>query len=86
MGFLMTHWREGTAGALCMGLHHGIYCLGCCWLLMMLLFVLGVMNLPWVAVLTIIVLAEKILPLGRYWSRGLGVVLVAWGSWLVAAG
>ena len=86
MGFLMTHWREGAVGALRMGLHHGTYCLGCCWMLMVLLFVLGVMNLPWVAVLTIVVLAEKVLPFGRYWSRGLGVGLIVWGFWLVTVG
>ncbi|MGI9370132.1 MAG: DUF2182 domain-containing protein [Ruegeria sp.] len=82
LGFLTTHWREGTWGAARMGLHHGYYCLGCCWMLMVLLFVLGVMNLPWVAVLTIIVLAEKTLPYGRYLSRALGVGLIAWGGWL----
>jgi len=86
MGFLMQNWREGTTGAMVMGLHHGSYCLGCCWILMLLLFVLGVMNLPWVAVLTIVVLAEKTLPRGEIVSRGLGVMLVAWGAWLVAAG
>lgn len=86
LSFLMQHWREGSLGAALMGLHHGIYCLGCCWLLMLLLFVLGVMNLPWVAVLTIIVLAEKIMPRGELLSRGLGVLLIGWGSWLITAG
>lgn len=86
MSFLMQHWREGLAGATLMGLHHGAYCLGCCWLLMVLLFVLGVMNLPWVAVLTVVVLAEKTLPHGELLSRGLGILLVAWGTWLVAVG
>ena len=86
MSFLMQHWREGISGAIRMGLHHGAYCLGCCWTLMVLLFVLGVMNLPWVAVLTIVVLAEKTLPRGVLLSRGLGVVLMAWGAWLVAMG
>jgi predicted metal-binding membrane protein len=85
MGFLMTHWREGGIGALRMGLHHGAYCLGCCWMLMVLLFVLGVMNLPWVAALTIVVLAEKVLPAGLYLSRALGIGLVAWGIWLISA-
>ena len=70
MGFLTAHWREGTVGAVRMGLHHGAYCLGCCWMLMVLLFVLGVMNLPSVAVLAIVVLAEKTLPFGWYLSRG----------------
>ncbi len=86
MGFLMTHWREGVIGALRMGLHHGAYCLGCCWMLMVILFVLGVMNLPWVAALTIVVLAEKVLPAGLYLSRALGIGLIAWGIWLINAG
>ena len=85
MSFLMHCWRDGNSGAALMGLHHGVYCLGCCWLLMVLLFVLGVMNLPWVAVLTIVVLAEKTLPRGESMSRGLGLLLVAWGAWLIAA-
>ncbi len=86
MGFLTQHWREGNSGAVLMGLHHGIYCLGCCWLLMLLLFVLGVMNLPWVAVLTIVVLAEKLLPHGERLSRGLGMLVICWGFWLIVAG
>jgi predicted metal-binding membrane protein len=86
MGFLTANWRDGSVGALRMGLHHGAYCLGCCWMLMVLLFVLGIMNLPWVAVLAIVVLAEKVLPFGRYLNRGLGVGLILWGFWLVTAG
>ena len=85
MSFLMQHWREKPAGAVLMGLHHGAYCLGCCWLLMLLLFVLGVMNLPWVALLTLMVLAEKTLPWGRYISRAFGLVLIPWGLWLALA-
>ncbi|MFV1961883.1 MAG: DUF2182 domain-containing protein, partial [Acidimicrobiia bacterium] len=79
MGFLMTSWREGKAGALRMGLHHGRLCLGCCWSVMILLFVLGVMNLAWVAVLAIFVLAEKVAPRGVMVSRAGGVVLVLLG-------
>ena len=86
MSFLMQHWREGSSGAALMGIHHGAYCLGCCWILMLLLFVLGVMNLPWVAVLTIVVLAEKTLPHGKILSRGLGLLLIGWGAWLIIAG
>lgn len=86
MGFLTTHWREGAAGALSMGLHHGAYCLGCCWMLMVLLFAMGVMNLPWVAVLAIVVLAEKVMPYGRFLSRGSGLGLIVWGVWLLSAG
>jgi len=79
MGFLMTSWREGSVGALRMGLHHGRLCLWCCWSLMLLLFVLGVMNLAWVAVLAIFVLAEKVAPRGVVISRVGGVVLAMWG-------
>jgi predicted metal-binding membrane protein len=86
MGFLMVYWREGTGGAMKMGLHHGAYCLGCCWMLMVLLFVLGVMNLPWVAVLTVFILAEKVLPGGTWLSRILGGLLVIWGGRLIFVG
>ena len=83
MSFLIQNWREGFSGAARMGLSHGAYCLGCCWMLMLLLFALGVMNLPWVAVLTVAILAEKTLPHGRVISRALGVVLVVWGFVLI---
>jgi predicted metal-binding membrane protein len=83
IGFLMEHWRENAAGAMKMGLHHGAYCLGCCWMLMALLFVLGVMNLPWVAVLAVVVLGEKVLPHGVLLSRLLGAGMVVWGAWLI---
>jgi predicted metal-binding membrane protein len=82
LGFLMNEWREGTWGALIMGLRHGIYCIGCCWLLMSLLFVTGVMNLLWMAIITVFVLLEKIVPAGYWVSRIAGLLLVAWGIWL----
>jgi len=69
LGFLMSHWREGTAGALRMGISHGLYCVGCCWALMCVLFVVGVMNLAWVAALAIFVLLEKIGPPGPLVAR-----------------
>ena len=62
----MTEWREGTKGALTMGLRHGAFCLGCCWVLMALLFVLGVMNLLWIAAPAGFVLIEKIAPAGHW--------------------
>lgn len=77
--FLAHHWRPGAAGALRLGLLHGAYCVGCCWVLMALLFVGGVMNLAWIATLSVLVLAEKHLPGGRWLGRGAGIVLVAWG-------
>jgi predicted metal-binding membrane protein len=79
LAFLTMHWREGAGGALRMGLHHGLYCVGCCWLLMALLFVLGVMNLAWIAALTVVVLLEKLSPGGEWWSRVSGASLVLWG-------
>ncbi|CAN5808022.1 DUF2182 domain-containing protein [soil metagenome] len=79
LGFLMTSWREGGIGALRMGLHHGMLCVGCCWALMVLLFVLGVMNLLWVAVLALFVLAEKVSRRGEVVSAIGGTVMIAWG-------
>ena len=79
MGFLMTSWRDGRIGALRMGLHHGTLCFRCCWALMILLFVLGVMNLAWVAVLAIFVLAEKVSRRGEVISVVGGVVMIVWG-------
>jgi predicted metal-binding membrane protein len=80
LGFLMTEWREGTKGTFVMGLRHGIYCVGCCWLLMTLLFVAGVMNLVWVALIAVCVLAEKLLPAGQWTSRAIGLLTIGWGA------
>jgi predicted metal-binding membrane protein len=77
--FLSRHWRPRALGALRLGAMHGAYCVGCCWMLMALLFVGGVMNLAWIAALAILVLIEKALPLGQWIGRGVGVALVAWG-------
>lgn len=84
MGFITNDWREGRRGALLMGLHHGGYCLGCCWALMGLLFLLGVMNLLWIAALAAFVLVEKVAPAGVWVGRIAGVGLLAWGAWLLA--
>ena len=81
LGFIISDWREGVGGALRMGLQHGTFCLGCCWILMTLLFVLGVMNLVWIAGLAAFVLAEKVVPIGQRLSRTTGLLLVAWGAW-----
>ncbi len=86
LSFFMTEWRPGRKGALQMGVRHGAFCTGCCWALMLLLFVLGVMNLVWIAVLAVIVLAEKVLPAGARFAQVLGVVFVVWGLYLVAGG
>ncbi|MDP6474660.1 MAG: DUF2182 domain-containing protein, partial [Alphaproteobacteria bacterium] len=82
--FIMHHWRPGRAGALRMGLGHGAFCLGCCWSVMALLFVGGVMNLIWVAVITIFVAAEKMFPHGPWIGRTAGVAMIAAGVYLLA--
>ena len=79
MSFLMSDWKEGPRGALKMGLRHGTYCVGCCWVLMALLFVLGVMNLVWIATLAAFVLLEKVVPAGQKLSKVTGLLLVGWG-------
>lgn len=76
--FIMTRWREGRFGAFRMGLEHGAYCTGCCWALMALLFVAGVMNILWIAALTVLVACEKLLPHGRRLSFAIGLILSAW--------
>lgn len=78
--FIMTHWRPGARGAFLMGLRHGAVCVGCCWLLMLLLFVGGVMNFAWIAGIALFVLAEKLLPARHWIGRGVGVLLVVWGT------
>jgi len=84
LSFLMSEWRDGKAGAFIMGLRHGSYCVGCCWVLMALLFVAGVMNLLWVAVIALFVMAEKSLPRGELLGHVAGVALVAAGVGLIA--
>ena len=74
-----AHWREGRLGAFQMGLEHGALCLACCWLLMALLFVGGVMNPLWVGGLAVLVLLEKLLPMGDLLGRVVGVLLLGWG-------
>ena len=83
--FVMTHWREGSAGAFIMGTQHGMFCLGCCWVLMLLLFVGGVMNIAWIAGLTVFVLIEKIAPAGYWLGRCAGIVLIGWGAVVLLA-
>ena len=78
-GFLARHFRPGAVGAFRLGLIHGAYCVGCCWLLMALLFVAGVMNLALIAALTLLVAAEKLLPYGRMLARFGGVLLIVAG-------
>lgn len=82
--FFAMRWRAGALGAWRMGLEHGLYCLGCCWLLMMVLFVAGAMDLLWVAAIAAFVFVEKLLPGARYTSRLAGLALVAWGVAVLA--
>lgn len=79
LNFLLNNWRQGSGGALLMGLQQGVFCVACCWLLMLLMLVGGVMNLAWMAAIAIYVLAEKIAPRIRLLSRLTGVGLVAAG-------
>jgi predicted metal-binding membrane protein len=85
IGFIMTSWRDGPAGALRMGILHGVYCLGCCWLLFVILFPLGIMNIAAMAVITAIVFAEKALPGARLAVRGTAAALVIYGAVVIAA-
>lgn len=81
--FITHHWRKGPGGALRMGVEHGVFCLGCCWTLMVLLFVGGVMNLFWIIGITTFVLLEKTIPAGhRLGSLG-GIGLIGWGVWML---
>ena len=79
LAFLTQHWRRGVSGGLTMGIRHGAYCVGCCWLLMALLFVVGVMNLVWIAALAAFVLLEKLGPRGAIAGRIGGLAAAVWG-------
>ena len=85
MAFIMGHWRPGRLGAFRMGVGHGAFCLGCCGFVMGLLFVGGVMNLAWVAAITVFVVAEKLAPKGEWVARAGGVAMAAAGVYLLAA-
>jgi predicted metal-binding membrane protein len=84
LGFLMTRWRDGMLGALQMGMRHGAYCFGCCWALMCVLFVVGVMNLVWVATLALFVFLEKMGPAGTVVARVTGAAMIVVGVLLFA--
>lgn len=83
LGFFLNEWRPGTGGAWILGWRYGLTCVGCCWLLMGLMFVVGAMNLAWALALSAYVLLERLLPFGRTLDRIVGVALAAWGAWLV---
>jgi predicted metal-binding membrane protein len=90
VGYFITEWRQGNAGAVIMGLRHGVFCIGCCWLLMAVLFAVGIMNILWGAVLTAFVVAEKVLPWPRavVWSGGAicvgGAAILIWRAVLAS--
>lgn len=81
--FLSRNWQEGNVGAMRMGLAHGVYCLGCCWVLMGLLFYGGVMELLWIVGLAVYVAVEKLVPANNRLSRFTGALLIGWGAWVI---
>jgi len=85
VAFFLAHWRAGVRGAIALGWRHGVHCLGCCWALMALMLIGGAMNLGWTALLTALLLAEKIAPAGPFISRIVGLGLIGWGGALLAA-
>ena len=85
LGFIMTSWREGIGGALRMGVEHGLWCLGCCWLLFVILFPLGLMNVAAMALITLLIFVEKSAPWGRPVARAAAAVLVVYGTAVLIA-
>jgi len=86
LAFILGSWREGYAGAFRMGVEHGLYCLGCCWLLFVILFPLGLMNLAAMAAVAVLIFVEKTLPAGLWLGRAAGLGLIGWGLLTVLAG
>ncbi len=82
LGYFVARWRDGPIGGLRLGLAHGLYCLGCCWLVMLTALAMGVMNLAWMAVVTAVVVLEQVAPAGPLVARLCGVGLIGWGVWL----
>jgi len=84
MGFLLTEWREGAVGSFYMGFKHGMVCLGCCWSQMLIMFAVGVMNLLGMALITLLVMLEKMAPVKRQLiCRLVGILFIGWGIWLL---
>ena len=81
----MHHWRDGSAGAVRMGIVHGAWCIGCCWALMVLLFAVGVMSITWMLVVAAIVFGEKVLPIGEQLARAVALLLIGLGIWVALA-
>ena len=84
MSFILNFWRDGRAGAIQMGLRHGVYCLGCCWLLFVILFPLGMMNIAAMAAITVLIFAQKSFPIGLAISRLAAVAFIVYGAVVIA--
>ena len=80
LGFFLAHWRDGRMGAFTMGLRHGLFCVGCCWALMLLMFVGGAMSVATMAAVCVFVLAERLLPAGPWVSKLPGLAMIGWGA------
>jgi predicted metal-binding membrane protein len=85
LDFFLASWREGRGGALRMGFHHGLYCVGCCWGLMLVLFAVGVMSLFWMALIAVLIFAEKVFRVGPRLAPVFGIILIALGLWIAVA-
>jgi predicted metal-binding membrane protein len=82
---MLSDWRDGIAGALAMGVRYAAWCLGCCWLVMAVLFVAGAMSIPWAIAISAYVLLERLLPLPRAFDRAAGAAIAALGLWRLLA-
>jgi len=82
MGYFLANWRDGRWGAVAMGLHHGLFCIACCWMLMLIMFVGGAMSVMTMALLSSFILAERLLPAGPWLTHLPGVGLIAWGGYI----
>ena len=83
LSFFLTAWQDGPAGSFRMGFRHGLYCVGCCWALMALSFVVGVMNLLWMAAITLFIALDHTLLRGVWVGRVAGAAFILWGGWLL---
>lgn len=86
LGYFLQHWHDGPPSGFRLGLRHGLFCLGCCWALMVTAFAVGTMHVTWMLVLAVVAVAEQTLPAGRAFARVVGAGLVAWGVWTLVVG
>lgn len=84
LAFFMANWRDGRSGAFRLGVRHGGYCIGCCWALMAVMFVVGAMSLAWMGLIMLVVLSEKVIPASWQFDKTLGAALIAAGLWMAA--